>query len=294
MVRAHQPRRLSHSCSIAAAKASAKSAAKTKVSPRLSSWDTSECCTLGAATCKPIHPHIHYVIPGGGVKLDCEGRADPLAWQSTTPKNFLMHHGTLITEYRDQADRKAFQDGRACTPMSIPEGNMEARSSLSTSKPVGHAEPTLKYLAPYVHRVAISDQADCVSWTIDSVTLYRSSLESSSREIIRRHRWSVLRPCRSPSTCLPSGLHEGPSLRMDECELADSKLDRSASGWCGCIWAGRIGWPAVIAPQPKPLVDSASLRRVWRWPDAGGGSDLGSRSTIDPSEQSSLNYFDSG
>ena len=43
------------------------------------------------------HPHIHYVGPGGAVKLDANGNA--VSWQST-PKNFLFHHGTLIRVYK--------------------------------------------------------------------------------------------------------------------------------------------------------------------------------------------------
>ena len=43
------------------------------------------------------HPHIHFVVPGGGVKVDEGGK--PIAWQAT-PQNFLVHHGTLITVYK--------------------------------------------------------------------------------------------------------------------------------------------------------------------------------------------------
>jgi hypothetical protein len=46
---------------------------------------------------RSYHPHIHYVVPGGGVKLDESGAAT--GWQST-PKNFLFHHGTLIQVYK--------------------------------------------------------------------------------------------------------------------------------------------------------------------------------------------------
>ena len=43
------------------------------------------------------HPHVHFVVPGGGVKVDEHGRA--VSWQSTA-KNFLFHHGTLIRVYK--------------------------------------------------------------------------------------------------------------------------------------------------------------------------------------------------
>ena len=43
------------------------------------------------------HPHVHYVVPGGGAVLDSTGK--PVAWKST-PTNFLVHHGTLIRVYK--------------------------------------------------------------------------------------------------------------------------------------------------------------------------------------------------
>src|SRR5690606_11634779 len=43
------------------------------------------------------HPHVHFVVPGGGVKVDKQGNA--LGWQAT-PKNFLFHHGTFIRVYK--------------------------------------------------------------------------------------------------------------------------------------------------------------------------------------------------
>tara|TARA_R110002111_G_scaffold238126_2_gene299413 strand:+ start:228 stop:1376 length:1149 start_codon:yes stop_codon:yes gene_type:complete len=96
------------------------------------------------------HPHIHYVVPGGGVKLDSQGRAE--SWQST-PKNFLFHHGTLIRVYKakliDELRRAGLYDQVDAAAWSKP--------FVVDIQAVGDGVPTLKYLAPYVHRVAISD-----------------------------------------------------------------------------------------------------------------------------------------
>ena len=43
------------------------------------------------------HPHVHFVVPGGGVQVD--EAATRLAWQSTA-KNFLVYHRTLIRVYK--------------------------------------------------------------------------------------------------------------------------------------------------------------------------------------------------
>nr|WP_302117874.1 transposase [Allorhodopirellula heiligendammensis] len=80
------------------------------------------------------HPHVHYIVPGGGVKLDTDGQ--PEAWQST-PKNFLFHHGTLVQVYK----AKLADELRACelydrVPVSAWDKNLS-----STFKPSAMALP---------------------------------------------------------------------------------------------------------------------------------------------------------
>ncbi len=97
------------------------------------------------------HPHIHLVVPGGGVLLDEDGNA--LRW-SATAKNFLVHHGTLINVYKGK-----LTDGlRACgIHDEVPESAWYQKSVVDI-EPVGDGHAVLKYLAPYVYRVAISDK----------------------------------------------------------------------------------------------------------------------------------------
>jgi len=96
------------------------------------------------------HPHIHYVVPGGGVKLDAQGRAE--SWQST-PKNFLFHHGTLIRGYK----AKLADELRVAGLYDEVDSRVWSKPFVVDIQAVGHGVPTLKYLAPYVHRVAIND-----------------------------------------------------------------------------------------------------------------------------------------
>ncbi|EMI27825.1 IS91 family transposase [Rhodopirellula europaea] len=107
------------------------------------------------------HPHVHYVVPGGGVKLDEHGHA--LSWQST-PKNFLFHHGTLIRTYK----AKLADELRAAGLHGQVNREAWSKDFVVDIQPVGHGVATLKYLAPYVHRVAISDSriADVNSETV--------------------------------------------------------------------------------------------------------------------------------
>jgi hypothetical protein len=97
-----------------------------------------------------FHPHVHYVVPGGGVKLDQSGRA--VAWQST-PQNFLFHHGTVVRTYK----AKLADELRAAGLYELVDTAAWTKQFVVDIQAVGHGVPTLKYLAPYVHRVAISN-----------------------------------------------------------------------------------------------------------------------------------------
>lgn len=122
------------------------------------------------------HPHIHYVVPGGGVKVDEHGRA--VRWQSTA-KNFLFHHGTLMRVYQ----AKLADELRGCGLYDSVPAHVWAKDFVVDIQPVGHGIPTLKYLAPYVHRVAISDKR-IVSVDESSVT-YTIMPSRSKRSVTR-------------------------------------------------------------------------------------------------------------
>ena len=96
------------------------------------------------------HPHVHYVVPGGGVKLDESGNA--VSWQST-PKNFLFGHATLARVYK----AKLAGELRAAGLYDQVDPVTWTKPFGVDIKSVGHGVPSLKYLAPYVHRVAISN-----------------------------------------------------------------------------------------------------------------------------------------
>jgi hypothetical protein len=96
------------------------------------------------------HPHLHYVVPGGGLLLDEQKK--PLLWKST-PTNFLVHHGTLIRVYKAKlagALREAGLYDNVPTETWMKDFVVDIR-------PVGDGRGAVAYLAPYVHRVAISN-----------------------------------------------------------------------------------------------------------------------------------------
>lgn len=95
------------------------------------------------------NPHVHFVVPGGGVS------ADGSQWQAC-PANFLLPEKAAATVFRAKfrdAMRAAGIEGEflAADPQAWTHGwNVDV-------EPVGDGRAALKYLAPYVHRVAISD-----------------------------------------------------------------------------------------------------------------------------------------
>lgn len=93
------------------------------------------------------HPHIHYLIPGGGLS------ADGKKWIKSK-ENFLMHVKPLSHLFRSK-----FKAALKYTEIyySVPSKVWEQEWVVHI-KPVGNGDAVLKYLAPYIFRVALSNQ----------------------------------------------------------------------------------------------------------------------------------------
>jgi hypothetical protein len=91
------------------------------------------------------HPHIHFIVPGGG--LSAEGR-----WLCAKNR-FLVPVKALSKIYKAK-----FRDQLRKTELW---GNLDPdvfeKDWVVHSKPVGSGKPALKYLAPYVYRVALTN-----------------------------------------------------------------------------------------------------------------------------------------
>jgi hypothetical protein len=92
------------------------------------------------------HPHIHYLVPGGGLAAD--GRT----WQ-TVRADFLVHVKPLAVLFRAKLRAALRQtDLWARIPAAVWQQNW-----VVDCRPVGSGRTALKYLAPYVFRVALSN-----------------------------------------------------------------------------------------------------------------------------------------
>lgn len=122
-----------------------------------------------------FHPHVHCVIPGGGLSPD--GRR----WVHLKKLTFLFATKSLARRFRTlvtQAIKCAFDDGTLTLPPSIPDRtalDLLLAQSWKTDwhayikPPFGGPEHVLSYLASYTHRIAISNHR-ILAFDGDSVT----------------------------------------------------------------------------------------------------------------------------
>lgn len=111
------------------------------------------------------HPHIHYLVPGGGLSHD------GTTWLSCRPGYFL-HVGTLSRLFRGKfldLTRRAFAKGELSfhgqlASLAHPDAfnahlapAYEIDWNVHAEPPFGGPAQVLKYLARYTHRVAISN-----------------------------------------------------------------------------------------------------------------------------------------
>jgi hypothetical protein len=113
-----------------------------------------------------IHPHIHCVVPGGGISKDGS------RWIACRKKSYFLPVKVLSRLFRKRFLiylEEAFQEGKLgfhgeLQPLATPKafaalcwkaGHREW--VVYAKKPFGGPEQVLKYLARYTHRVAISN-----------------------------------------------------------------------------------------------------------------------------------------
>jgi Putative transposase/Transposase zinc-binding domain len=133
------------------------------------------------------HPHIHYIVTGGG--LTDEGR-----WRCAR-KDFLVPVKALSSifraKFRDQLQQSAL--------FALVEPRVWFNDWVVHSEAVGSGEQAFKYLAPYIFRVALSNNRlrklhdDHVTFSYkESATDQLKSCTLTASEFIRRFLQHVL------------------------------------------------------------------------------------------------------
>lgn len=106
------------------------------------------------------HPHVHYLVPGGGLSPDRRH------WLYPRKRDFLVHVKPLGRLYRGKvADRLEEIGLHAQVP---PQA--WAKDWIVDCRCVGDGRRSLRYLGPYVQRVALSDRRIC-DVSDDTVTI---------------------------------------------------------------------------------------------------------------------------
>jgi hypothetical protein len=159
------------------------------------------------------HPHVHMIVPGGGISLDGE------RWVACRP-DFLLYVGVLSRLFRRLVLEKliaahsagalqffgkhaALANGRAFAAYLAPLHN--SKWVVYCKHPFGGPQDVLRYLARYTHRVAISNRR-LISLDHKSVTFkwkdyrlegperYNKVMTLDTHEFIRRFLMHVLPP----------------------------------------------------------------------------------------------------
>ena len=143
-----------------------------------------------------LHPHIHYIVPGGGL------RADGSKWRRTRKPDWLLPAQPVAAAFQSEMEaalRAALPSWHAQVPPACWRGPW-----VVDIQPVGSGEAAIKYLARYVQRTAISDHriielgGDRVRFGYrDSASGKRRVCSLAADEFMRRYLQHVL----------PAGVH---------------------------------------------------------------------------------------
>ena len=221
------------------------------------------------------HPHVHFVVPGGGVS------ADRSSWQQT-PTNFLFPHAAMVTVYKaklaDHLRAHGLYD-------AVPTEAWRAKFVVDI-KPVGDGQAVLKYLAPYVNRVAISDKR--IVACQDSSVTFRYTPSGTKRTKIRRVSGTEFVRGFVQHT-LPRGFQK---IRYYGWMSPHSRIGLDEVKWL--VWLF-LGWTFWLASNHR-LQTAPATRGTVRCPECGGPMRIVavSRQPCSALPEHPIPYLDSG
>ena len=180
------------------------------------------------------HPHVHFVVPCGGLSDDGK------KWIST-PSHFLFPEAVASPIYR----QKFREILRTADLEKHVDPTVWRRWWEVNVKPVSDGRAVLKYLAPYVFRVAISDNRiiECTDKTVTYKYTPSKSKTSKTRTVdgvkfVRGFLQHVL-----PKSFL--------KVRYYGWMASNSRTTRDRVRWLVWLFLGWTYWLASgIAPQP--------------------------------------------
>lgn len=182
------------------------------------------------------HPHVHFIVPGGGLSPDGK------RWLST-PENFLFPHARAIALYKKCFADELRKNGlyKRVSP-SAWQGNW-----VVDIRPVGDGKSVLKYLAPYIYRVAISDNR--IEAVDDNNVTYRYTPSGSKRSLERsvpgqRFVQGFVQHI------LPSGFQK---VRYYGWASPNCKMKRENVRWLVWLYRGWTYWLGSLLQSPAAI-----------------------------------------
>lgn len=132
------------------------------------------------------HPHVHYIVPGGGLSVDGK------RWIPARQRDWLLPVAKLAAGFARRMEA-AVRAHAPAAHAAIPAGTWRRRWSVHC-QPAGSGEAVVRYLARYVCRTAISDErivsADDERVTFrytDSATQQPRRCTLTAAEFLRRY-----------------------------------------------------------------------------------------------------------
>ncbi|GAB5486184.1 MAG: hypothetical protein Pars93KO_26180 [Parasphingorhabdus sp.] len=185
---------------------------------------------------KDYHPHVHFVVPGGGVANDrstwLQVKRDQLFHPLPAKRRYKKH---FVEEIR-----------KAELYHKLPGGVLKFDWVVNI-KPVGSGEAVLKYLAPYVYRVGISDNR-IVSVDDHGVTYKVKPSGKKRYETRRLDGESFVRAF--TQHILPKGFQK---IRYYGFMSPNNKLKLEDTRWLVWLWKGWTYWLGSGLFHPEPI-----------------------------------------
>ncbi|MHB1561951.1 MAG: IS91 family transposase [Isosphaeraceae bacterium] len=194
------------------------------------------------------HPHVHYVVPGGGLS------GDGTRWLASRP-GFLVPVKPLSIVFRAK-----FRDAlRAAGLLDDVDPAVWRRDWVVHCQPSGDGRRSLRYLAPYVFRVAIVDHR-IVSCEDGRVTFTYRKVGSNRRRTMTLDATEFLR--RFLQHVLPRGFAK---VRHYGFLSPSASVSLELLRWLIAIWAG-VMYVLQFAPAEPRRASSEGPR----CPECGG------------------------
>jgi hypothetical protein len=121
------------------------------------------------------HPHVHCVVPAGGLS------PDSLRWVSPKRKDYFLPQAALAMRFRTRL-KQALQQDHPALFLQIPRAAWSL-DWVADVQPVGTGEPALKYLAAYVYRTAFSTERIVADDGQFVTFAYKDSQDRSTRTV---------------------------------------------------------------------------------------------------------------